>query len=126
MDSTIATLDTLTATLNFFDTPSSAAIDYRWSSSNESERPSNLLPPDSHDVQIHDLRSATPDQVAQLGLTLENAGFEVLQGWGGEGETVAKAWKEGKWEDKRWVEGEYYDFIRRKVVRHFNTIATSN
>src|SRR5262245_26938650 len=106
MDESIPAPETLTATLNFFDSPSSASTDYRWSSSNETQRPSNLLPPDSHDVQICDLRSLSPGHIAQLGLTLEKAGFEVLKGWGCQGEAIAKAWKQRMWEDKSWVEGK--------------------
>jgi len=39
-------------------------------------------------------------QQEEMGLTLEKAGFEVMQGLGPGGEDMDATWKQGKWDDK--------------------------
>jgi hypothetical protein len=73
----------------------------------------NLSPPDSHEVLIHDLRKLSATEREDMGLTLEKAGFEVVQGWGPDGESIQKAWGKGKWNDKSWIESEYYSYVKR-------------
>jgi len=114
----LSTLDTITTTLNFFDgrSPESG---YRWTGSNESERPLNLSPPDSHEVLIHDLRKLSATERENMGLTLEEAGFEVVRGWGPNGESIQKAWGERKWNDQSWIESEYYSYVKKCGGRLF-------
>jgi len=109
----IPLLDTIQASLNFFDahTPERS---YRWTGTNESERPINLEKPDPHQVQIHDLRGSSEEERSHWGLTLDQAGFEILQGWTGEdGDKMEKAWEVRRWEDEGWILGEYYEYVER-------------
>jgi len=106
------TLDTISATLNFFD-GRSPETGYRWVGSNESERPLDLSPSDSHEVLIHDLRKLSATERGNMGLTLEEAGFEAVQGWGLNGAGIQKAWGEGKWNDQSWIETEYYSYVKK-------------
>jgi hypothetical protein len=105
-------LATVTATLNFFDGRQPES-NFRWTGSNESERPMNLTPPDPHDVVIHDLRGLSTDQREEMGLTVDKAGFEVVQGWGPGGEEMEAAWEQRKWDDESWIKGPYYDYVKR-------------
>lgn len=102
--------------LNFFDTPVEPN-DFRWSTATECDRPRNDLSPNTHEVQIYDMRSLSVEQRAEMGLTLEKAGFETLQGWGEDGESLAKGWAERKWEDEKWIETVYYPYVTRQVFR---------
>jgi hypothetical protein len=88
---------------------------YRWTGWNESERPMNLSPPDPHEVVVHDLRGLSTNQREEIGLTLENAGFEVVAGWGLDGENIEAAWAQGQWNDESWIEGEYYPYVKRML-----------
>jgi hypothetical protein len=105
-------VDTVTTTLNFFDGRQPES-NYRWTGSNESERPINLSPPDPHEVVVHDLRGLSTAQREEMGLTLEKAGFEVIQGWGPGREDMEAAWEQGKWDDKNWIEGAYYPYVKK-------------
>jgi hypothetical protein len=105
-------LNTVTTTLNFFDGRQPES-NYRWTGSNESERPMNFSPPDPHQVVVHDLQGLSTAQREEMGLTLEKAGFEVIQGWGPGGEGLEAAWEQRKWDDKSWVEGAYYAYVKR-------------
>ena len=105
-------VDTVTTTLHFFDGRQPES-NYRWNGSNESERPINLSLPDPHEVVIHDLRGLSTAQQEEMGLTLEKAGFEVIQGWGPGGEDMEAAWEQGKWDDNSWIEGAYYTYVKR-------------
>lgn len=100
-------------TLNFFDTRLEKPTAFRWTAATESERPINLLTPDAHEVQIHDMRGLSILDRHVRGLTLEKAGFEMLEGWGSEGESIANAWIQHKWDDVKWIETEYYSFVER-------------
>ena len=98
--------------LNFFDAhivPS----DFRWAPDREHLRPINDLRPDPHEVKIFDMRSLSVEERADKGLTLEKAGFETLQGWGEDAESVSKGWAGKKWNDQAWVETEYYSYVQR-------------
>lgn len=116
-------LDTVTTTLNFFDgrVPEN---NYRWTGSNESERPMNLLPPDSHEVLVHDLRALSVTERVHMGLTLEKAGFEIVQGWGPFGEGMEAAWLQGKWNDDSWITDEYYSCVKRNGADLFSMVKT--
>lgn len=50
-----------------------------------------------------------------MGLTLEKAGFETLEGWIADGEEVGKGWAEKKWEDIDFVENVYKPYVQRSV-----------
>ena len=103
---------TVTASLNFFD-GRQPETNYRWTGSNESERPMNHNPPDPHDVVVHDLRGLSTAQREELGITVDKAGFEVVQGWGPGGEEMEAAWEQRKWDDESWIKGAYYDYVKR-------------
>lgn len=105
-------LDTVRTTLNFFD-GRQPENNYRWTGSNESERPMNFSPPDPHQVVVHDLQGLSTAQREEMGLTLEKAGFEIIQGWGPGGEDMEVAWEQRKWNDKSWIEGPYYEYVKR-------------
>jgi hypothetical protein len=79
----------------------------------------NLLPPDPHEVVIHDLRGLSAED---WGLTLEKAGFEVVQGWGSDEEAIKAAWAQEKWKDKDWIEGEYYSYVKRNGEILFSVV----
>jgi hypothetical protein len=53
-----------------------------------------------------------------MGFTLDKSGFESIQGWGKDIDTIGKAWEEGKWEVCEWIETEYYSYIERHVAIH--------
>lgn len=105
----------ITANLNFFDTRLSSSLnEFRWKADTPpSERPSNTTKPDTHPVRIYDLRRLNESEQGERGFRLGKCGFEIMQGWGGGGEGVAKAWDERKWEDQQWIENEYYSYIER-------------
>ena len=105
-------LDTVTTTLNFFDARQPES-NFRWTGSNESERPMNYTPPDPHEVVIHDLRGLSPAQREEMGLTVEKAGFEYVQGWGSGGKEIEAAWEQGKWNDESWIQGAYYPYVKK-------------
>jgi hypothetical protein len=109
---------TVSANLNFFDCHVEASK-YHWTPGNEHRRPINDRTPDTHEVRIFDMRSLTVEQRTEMGLTLEKAGFETLQGWGDGGEYVAKAWAEKQWKDERWIETEYYEFVKKSLSSAF-------
>jgi len=110
-------LPSITANLNFFDTRLSSSLnEFRWKANTPpSERPSNTTKPDTHPVRIYDLRRLNESEQVERGFRLGKCGFEIIQGWGGGGEGVAKAWDERKWEDQEWIENEYYSYIERLV-----------
>ena len=118
-------LDTITTTLNFFDKRSPETNNYRWTGSNESERPTNYSPPDPHDVVIHDLRRLSSAQREEMGLTLEKAGFEVVQGWGPGGGGISVEWEEGKWNDENWIKDEYYSYVKREGTNIFQFVVVN-
>ena len=102
-------MQSVLANLNFFD--ACVENNFRWTA--VGDRPANNLCPNTHEVQITDLRSLSAEQRAEMGLTLEKAGFEVLQGWGEDGENAAKAWAEREWDNEEWIKREYYSFVTR-------------
>ena len=102
----------VSAHLNFFD-PRIEPSQFRWLPEREHLRPTNDLSPDTHQVEIQDLRSLSVEERAEQGLTVEKAGFETLQGWGEDGESVGKAWAEQQWKDQTWIETEYYSYVKR-------------
>ncbi|KIM49726.1 hypothetical protein M413DRAFT_115299 [Hebeloma cylindrosporum] len=112
-------LDTVTTTLNFFDARQPES-NFRWTGSNGSERPMNLTTPDPHQVVIHDMRALSAAQREEMGLTLEKAGFEVVEGWGSGGEALKADWEQGKWNDESWIEGTYYEYVKRMISEKFN------
>jgi len=81
----------------------------------------NLLPPDPHEVVVHDLRGSSAAEREDWGLTLEKAGFEVVQGWGSDEEAINSGWAQGKWNDKDWIEGEYYSYVKRMLGKKWGT-----
>lgn len=107
------------ANLNFFNSRITEPNDFRWTPTRENERPSNLSPPDTHLVKIYDLRSLSVDERTAAGLTLEEAGFETIEGWIGGGEEIGKGWVEKKWEDLEWIEGVYKPYVKRSVISFF-------
>jgi len=112
---------TVTTSLNFFD-GRQPENNYRWTGSNESERPMNFTPPDRHDVVVHDLRGLSTAQREEMGITVEKAGFEVVQGWWGPGgEEMKAAWEQRKWDDESWIKGAYYDYVKRMISERWNT-----
>ncbi|KIM49718.1 hypothetical protein M413DRAFT_438868 [Hebeloma cylindrosporum] len=113
-------LDTVTATLSFFDGRQPES-NFRWTGSNGSERPMNLAPPDLHDVVIHDMRALSAAQREEMGLTLEKAGFEVAEGWGPGGDDLKADWEQGKWKDESWITGKYYEIVKRMISEKFGT-----
>ncbi|KII88550.1 hypothetical protein PLICRDRAFT_41723 [Plicaturopsis crispa FD-325 SS-3] len=113
---TLAPLSFVTADLNFYDDRTVNPTEYRWTPDNQAARPPNTHAPDTHKVQIYDMRSLRVDERQELGLTVMKAGFEALQGWGEEGDAVAKDWNERKWEDEAWVTSTYYPYVE-KVLR---------
>jgi len=112
-------LRSVVANLNFYDSHISEPNTFRWTPSRESERPNNFLPPDTHEVRIHDLRSITVEDRAKMGLTVEKAGFETLQGWIADGEEIGKAWAEKKWENIDFIENVYKPYIQRLLTDKF-------
>ena len=102
----------VTSRLNFFD-GRQPETNYRWTGSNESERPMNHTPPDPHDVIIHDLKGLSTAQREEMGITVEKAGFELVQGWGPGGEEMEAAWEQRKWDDESWIKGVYYNYVKR-------------
>jgi hypothetical protein len=104
----------VSATLNYFD-PRVPPRSWRWSEATQAQRPVNDLTPNQHQVEISDIRELTVEQRAEACFTLDQAGFEAVEGWG-EGEEaakVAKEWKEGKWEDKKWIDEVYYPYAEK-------------
>ena len=117
MKDTTGVPDTVTTSLNFFD-GRQPENNYRWTGSNESERPMNFTPPDKHDVVVQDLRGFATDQREAMGITVDKAGFEVVQGWWGPGgEEMKAAWEQRKWDDESWIKGPYYDYVKRHGIR---------
>lgn len=109
-------LRSVVAKLNFFDATMSKPNDFRWTASKMHERPQNNLCPDTHEVKIRDLRSVSANDRAKLGLTLDKAGFEILQGWGaGHGSDIGRELDAGKWKDADWIEKTYKPYVRRSV-----------
>ncbi|KIM78062.1 hypothetical protein PILCRDRAFT_36252, partial [Piloderma croceum F 1598] len=101
----------VTANLNFFDTRLKKPNDFRWTAkAMQLERPSNTTTPDAHRVRIYDLRSLSSSQWSDAGFTLDRCGFEIMQGWSDEGDNVAKAWGERKWEVRDWIATEYCSY----------------
>ncbi|KAG9100025.1 hypothetical protein FRC06_004604 [Ceratobasidium sp. 370] len=97
--------------LNFFDGRLTEPNTYRWSPGNESSRPINPTKPDTHDVTIHNLRRYSREELDNLGLDFERAGFHFEQGWGPGGEALADKWAGQAWLDEKWVEDEYYKHV---------------
>lgn len=118
-------LPSVVANLNFFDSRISEPYTFRWTPSRESERPDNFLPPDTHQVRIYDLRSLSVKEREDMGLTLERAGFETLEGWIANGEEIGKGWAEKKWEDVDFIENVYKPYVQRSVPQSFIQICTS-
>lgn len=113
-------LDTVTTTLNFFDGRQPES-NFRWTGSNESERPMNYAPPDPHEVIVHDLRGLSTAQREEMGLTVEKAGFEYTEGWGPGGKEIEAAWEQGKWNDESWIQGTYYPYVKRMISEKWDT-----
>ena len=111
---------TVTTTLSFYDGRQSEN-NYRWTGSNESERPMNFAPPDRHDVVVQDLRGLSTAQREEKGITVDKAGFEIVQGWWGgpEGEKIKADWEQKKWDDESWIKGTYYDYVKRHGSERF-------
>jgi hypothetical protein len=81
----------------------------------------NYTPPDPHDVVVHDLRGLSTDQRDEMGITVDKAGLEVVQGWGPGGEEMKAAWEQRKWDDESWIKGPYYDYVKRMISERWNT-----
>jgi hypothetical protein len=104
----------ITATLSYYD-PVCPPRSWRWSEATQPQRPINTLTPDKHQVQISDIRELTVEERAKGGFTLDQAGFETVEGWGegAEAAKVAKEWKERKWEDEKWIDEVYYPYAEK-------------
>ena len=56
----------------------------------------NMSPPDPHEVVVHDLGGLFTAQREKMGITLEKAGFELIEGWGPDWEDIEAGWKQRK------------------------------
>ncbi|KAF8600106.1 hypothetical protein BDV93DRAFT_589925 [Ceratobasidium sp. AG-I] len=74
-------------------------------------RPPNLNKPDTRDVAIRDLRGHSKEELDKLGLNFDNAGFQLVQGWGPGGEKTAAQWADQAWDDEKWIIDNYYPYI---------------
>jgi hypothetical protein len=55
------------------------SVSWLWLPEHEHLNPINNLSPDTHQVEIQDLRCLTVEERAEQGLLLEKAGFETLR-----------------------------------------------
>jgi hypothetical protein len=54
-----------------------------------------------------------------MGFTLDRCGFEIMQGWSDDGDNVAKAWGERKWEVQDWIATEYCSYVEKHIAIPF-------
>ncbi|CAD6887305.1 unnamed protein product [Tilletia controversa] len=76
-----------------------------------------------HTVSILDLSASTSEQRKKVGYTVEEAGFEILDGWGDEGKT-APSWAAQKWDEPGWIEKEYYADVDALLKKHVGATST--
>ncbi|KAN0065476.1 hypothetical protein ACQY0O_001312 [Thecaphora frezii] len=60
-------------------------------------------------VDIADIRGLTEEQRRQAGFTVDEAGFQLVEGFGKR--ETAQEWADRKWEDESWIESVYYNDI---------------
>ncbi|KAE8212493.1 hypothetical protein CF327_g3863 [Tilletia walkeri] len=87
------------------------------------EGPVNNHALEPHTVAILDLSASTSEQRKTAGYTVEQAGFEILDGWGDES-TTAPAWANQKWDEPGWIEQEYYADVDALLKKHLGATST--
>lgn len=84
--------------------------------------PANNHVYDSPCVNITDLRGTTPEERQKLGFTTEQAGFQIVDGFGSD--AVAKDWAERKWDDEEWIQNTYYKDLDQLMKRELGVTST--
>lgn len=60
-------------------------------------------------VDVQDISGIPLDEQVRRGWTTEQAGFQIVQGFGAP-DTQA-AWADGRWDDDEWLRAHYYDDV---------------
>jgi len=91
-------------TLNYTDRSVTHPYNYTYEPPNGEPRDNYVI--DEVEVPITDLRSFTAEQRQELGFVTDQAGFEVVGGFGKE--DTREGWQKEKWEDEEWIRQVYY------------------
>ncbi|KAL9936467.1 hypothetical protein V8E36_004535 [Tilletia maclaganii] len=75
-----------------------------------------------HDIPILDLSTSTPEQRAKAGYSVEQSGFEILDGFGND--SAAAEWAEHKWESEDWLKEVYYKDVDALLKKHVGATST--
>ncbi|UZJ52981.1 hypothetical protein CBS101457_002301 [Exobasidium rhododendri] len=78
---------------------------------------------DEFEKDIIDLSGTSPSERASLGISTTEAGFQVLDDAWTSASTQA-GWKAGQWQDKNWLEKEYYQDIDAILKRDLGVTST--
>ncbi|KAK0556480.1 hypothetical protein OC846_001177 [Tilletia horrida] len=84
--------------------------------------PADNIVLEAHTVPILDLSASTKKQRDAAGYTVEQSGFEILQGWGLD--STAQPWAEAKWDEPGWIENEYYKDVDALLKKHVGATST--
>ncbi|PWN49676.1 hypothetical protein IE53DRAFT_369565 [Violaceomyces palustris] len=114
---------TVKAKINYLDRSVEKPFLYLYPDRPEGE-PENNFVYSSQEVQITDLRRTTPEERERSGFNTRQAGFQIVDGWGDQGGKTAKAWEERRWDEKGWIESEYYADIDLLMKRELGVTST--
>lgn len=111
---------TVKTTLNYLDRSVTHPYNYTYLPPNGEPR-DNIVNVET-EVAITDLRSFTPEQRQKLGFVTDQAGFQVVEGFGKE--DTQEGWQKEKWEDEEWIRQVYYADVDALLKREKGVTST--